>query len=74
MFDNMYAKRLKDKQVNGVDVTIVMWESDSYSFGDADFWMQLHEEIRQAGFYPKYEITRSVKQNFYCGGYRVKVL
>lgn len=42
---------LKDKQVNGVDVTIVTWEPDSYGFGDAGFWMQLHEEIRQAGFY-----------------------
>ena len=44
---------LKDKQVNGIDVTIVTWEPDSYGFGDAGFWMQLHEEIRQAGFYIK---------------------
>lgn len=44
---------LKDKQVNGVDVTIVTWEPNSYGFGDAGFWMQLHEEIRQAGFYIK---------------------
>ena len=32
---------------------IVTWEPDSYGFGDAGFWMQLHEEIRQAGFYIK---------------------
>ncbi len=29
------------------------WEPDSYGFGDAAFWMQLHEEMRQAGFYIK---------------------
>ena len=29
------------------------WEPDSYGFGDAGFWMQLHEEMRQAGFYMK---------------------
>ena len=27
------------------------WEPDSYGFGDAAFWMQLHEEMRQVGFY-----------------------
>lgn len=44
---------LRDKQMAGVEVTIVTWESDSYGFGDAGFWMQLHEEMRQAGFYIK---------------------
>lgn len=44
---------LKEKQANGTEVTIVTWGPDSYSFGDAGFWMQLHEEIRQAGFYIK---------------------
>ncbi len=42
---------LKEKQENGVEITIVTWEADAYNFGDAGFWMQLHEEIRQAGFY-----------------------
>ena len=37
----------------GIEVTIVTWEPDSYGFGDAGFWMQLHEEMRQAGFYMK---------------------
>ena len=44
---------LRDKQVAGVETTIVTWEPDSYGFGDAAFWMQLHEEMRQAGFYVK---------------------
>lgn len=44
---------LRDKQVAGVEITIVTWEPDSYGFGDAAFWMQLHAEMRQAGFYVK---------------------
>ena len=44
---------LKDKQINGVEITIVTWEPDSYGFGDASYWMQLHEDMRQAGFYMK---------------------
>lgn len=44
---------LHDKQMAGIEVTIVTWEPDSYGFGDAVFWMQLHEEMRQAGFYMK---------------------
>ena len=44
---------LRDKQAAGVEITIVSWEPDSYGFGDAGFWMQLHEEMRQAGFYMK---------------------
>lgn len=44
---------LKEKQVSGVEVTIVTWEPDSYGYGDTAFWMKLHEDIRQAGFYIK---------------------
>ncbi len=44
---------LQDRQAAGVEITIVSWEPDSYGFGDAGFWMQLHEEMRQAGFYMK---------------------
>lgn len=44
---------LRDKQIAGVDITIVTWKPDSYGFGDAGFWMQLHEEMHQAGFYIK---------------------
>lgn len=36
-----------------MEVTIVTWELDSYDYGDAGFWMQLHEDMRQAGFYIK---------------------
>lgn len=44
---------LRDKQISGVEITIVTWEPDFYGFGDAGYWMQLHEEMRQAGFYLK---------------------
>lgn len=44
---------LKEKQELGVEVTIVTWNPDSYGFGDSSYWMQLHEEIRKAGFFMK---------------------
>lgn len=44
---------LKEKQASGVRITIVTWEPDSYGYGDSAFWMSLHEEMRQAGFYIK---------------------
>lgn len=44
---------LKEKQMSGVQVTVVTWASDSYGFGDAAYWMQLHEDMRKAGFYIK---------------------
>ncbi len=44
---------LKEKQVLGVEVTIITWAPDDYGFGDAAFWMQLHEDMRQAGFFIK---------------------
>ena len=44
---------LQEQQSRGVTVTIVTWEPDTYDFGDASYWMQLHEEMRQAGFYMK---------------------
>lgn len=44
---------LKEKQERGVEVTIITWQPDAYRFGDAAFWMQLHEDMRKAGFYIK---------------------
>mgnify|MGYP000619896898 FL=1 len=44
---------LKEKQMSGVQVTIVTWTPDSYGFGAAAYWMQLHEDMRKAGFYIK---------------------
>ena len=44
---------LKEKQASGVQITIVTWTPDSYGFGDAAYWMQLHEDMRKAGFYIK---------------------
>ena len=42
---------LKEKQVAGVEVTVITWAPDDYGYGDASFWMQLHEDMRQAGFF-----------------------
>lgn len=44
---------VKNRQIDGVEVTIVTWNPDEYGFGDASYWMALHEEMRQAGFYVK---------------------
>ena len=44
---------LKEQITRGVTVTIVTWEPDLYGFGDPSYWMQLQEEMRQAGFYIK---------------------
>ena len=51
-------RMLKDRQIKGIEVTIVTWNPDDYGFGDAGYWMQLHEEMRQAGFY-----TKSTEEN-----------
>lgn len=34
---------LKEKQDLGIEVTIVTWTPDSYGYGDAAYWMRLHE-------------------------------
>lgn len=44
---------LKKKQEAGAQITVVTWTPDSYGFGDAAYWMQLHEDMRKAGFYIK---------------------
>ena len=44
---------LQKRQNQGVTVTVVTWAPDFYGFGDAGYWMQLHEEMRQAGVYIK---------------------
>ena len=55
---------LKEKQMSGVQVTIVTWTPDSYGSGDAAYWMQLHEDMRRAGFY-----IRTVEE--YCDRFAV---
>lgn len=50
--------------MSGVQVTIVTWTPDSYGFGDAAYWMQLHEDMRRAGFY-----IRTVEE--YCDRFAV---
>ena len=50
---NDLIQLLSEAQKKGVTVTIVTWEPDSYTFGDSATWMQMHEEMRQAGFYMK---------------------
>lgn len=44
---------LKEKQEAGTQITIVTWTPESYGFGDAAYWMQLHEDMRKTGFYIK---------------------
>ena len=44
---------LKERQETGVDVMIVTWAPDSYGYGEPSYWMQLHEDMRQAGFFVK---------------------
>ena len=44
---------LKERQETGVDVTIITWAPDSYGSGETSYWMQLHEDMRQAGFFVK---------------------
>ena len=44
---------LKERQETGVDVTIITWAPDSYGYGEPSYWMQLHEDMRQAGFFVK---------------------
>lgn len=39
--------------MQGVEVTIVTWNYDSYGYGDSSYWMKLHEDMRKAGFYMK---------------------
>lgn len=50
---NELIRLLAEQQSKGVSITIVTWEPDSYTFGDVGTWMQMHEELRQAGFYMK---------------------
>ena len=47
-------RSLQELQETGVQVTIITWEPDAYGFGDPAYWMQLHEDMRQAGFYMRY--------------------
>lgn len=50
---NELINMLREKQMAGVQVTIVTWTPDSYGFGDAAYWMQLHEDMRSTGFHIK---------------------
>ena len=55
---------LQPKQTQGVTVTVVTWAPDMYGYGDPAYWMQLHEEMRQAGFYMQL-------MEEYCGRFAV---
>ena len=44
---------LKERQSLGVSVTIITWAPDACPYGDISFWLRLHEDMRQAGFYVK---------------------
>lgn len=44
---------IQERQVAGTQITVVTLAPDSYEYGDAAYWMQLHEDMRRAGFYIK---------------------
>lgn len=48
---------LKEKQEQGISITVVTWDPDTYGFGDSVYWMQLHEQMKQAGFYLRTEVS-----------------
>ena len=41
---------LRDKMLSGLRVVIVTWKPDLYGYGDSEYWMELHERMRNAGF------------------------
>ena len=47
---NEMTRLLSDRQNKGVSVTVITLHPDSYGFGKTDFWAQLQDEMRQAGF------------------------
>lgn len=61
---NTLIKFLRERQRMGVKITVVTWSPDAYGYGKADYWMQLHEEMRMAGIYVEQ------KENF-CEHYAV---
>lgn len=46
---NALINLLRERQMMGVRITVVTWSPDAYGYGKADYWMQLHEEMRMAG-------------------------
>lgn len=43
-------KLLQEKQESGISVKVVTWKPDMYGFGDSEYWMELHERLRNNGF------------------------
>ena len=43
-------RMLEGRQKEGVEIIVVTIEPDSVGYGDAGYWMQLHDEMRSAGF------------------------
>lgn len=41
---------LKEKLETGIHIVIVTWNPDMYGYGDSEYWMELHERMRIAGF------------------------
>lgn len=48
---NTLIKLLQERQTMGVRITVVTWSPDAYGYGKADYWMQLHEEMRMEGIF-----------------------
>ena len=43
------CRDLREIQNAGVRITIITLDPDSVGYGDAGYWMQLHDDMRQAG-------------------------
>lgn len=41
---------LRERQEAGLHVIIVTWKPDMYGYGDSEYWMELQERMRRAGF------------------------
>ncbi len=41
---------LREKQEAGIKIVIVTWKPDCYGYGDSEYWQELQEQMRRAGF------------------------
>ena len=58
----MMIRMLEGRQKEGVEIIVVTIEPDSVGYGDAGYWMQLHDEMRSAGF--RVMLTRDFCQHY----------
>ncbi len=62
-------RMLEGRQKEGVEIIVVTIEPDSVGHGDVGYWMQLHDEMRSAGF--RVMLTRDFCQHYAIIDYKV---